>query len=63
MAATDEKTPAPLGEDEMWFDKSKNIDSEWAEVSVTTTTGRKVRYRIPRRTYFEDIDQKLATPH
>ncbi|SEB44328.1 hypothetical protein SAMN04489727_1792 [Amycolatopsis tolypomycina] len=43
-----------------WFEHRKNIDGEWAEVSLTTCNGDHVSYRIPRRTLFKDLDEALT---
>lgn len=49
---------APTGRiDEPWFDDLRIVNSEWVEISVTTTYGRKVRYRIPRQTLFAAADE------
>ena len=47
-------------EEGSWFERRQNIDSEWAEVSLTTRTGDHVSYRIPRRTLFKDLDEALT---
>jgi hypothetical protein len=40
-----------------WYDKVEVVDAEWINVSVTTTNGDQVHYRIPRRTWFHKIDE------
>jgi hydroxyacyl-ACP dehydratase HTD2-like protein with hotdog domain len=40
-----------------WYDKVEVVDTEWIKVSVTTSNGDQVHYRIPRRTWFHKIDQ------
>jgi hypothetical protein len=40
-----------------WYDDAEVVDGEWIEVSVTTSNGEKVYYRIPRRTLFHRIDK------
>jgi hypothetical protein len=44
--------------EEQWFDDFRVVDSEWAEVSVTTSRGERVYYRVPRRTLFRKIDEQ-----
>jgi hypothetical protein len=44
-------------EGEELFEETRVIDQEWAEFSLTTTSGEYVSYRIPRRTLFDEIDQ------
>lgn len=41
----------------IWFDDVHNIDDEWVEVGVKTNIGNYVRYRVPRRTGFDKVDQ------
>jgi hypothetical protein len=45
------------GDADTWFDEVHVVDQEWVEVSLRTPVGRHVRYRIPRRTLFQKVDQ------
>ena len=56
---TDERRVAETGAEagEPWFHDARIVDSEWVEFSVTTSRGDTVRYRVPRRTTFEGIDE------
>ena len=38
------------------FDAARPVDREWMELSVTTSEGNQVYFRVPRRTLFRDID-------
>lgn len=57
----------PLGngvassEKEPWFDYARDIDPEWIELRVTTKDGEHVYYRIPRRTFFQEIDEVTSS--
>lgn len=42
---------------DQWFNAARVVDQEWVEYSVTTSKGKQVFYRIPRRTLFATIDE------
>jgi hypothetical protein len=46
-------------EGEDLFEETRVIDQEWAEFSLTTTSGNYVTYRIPRKTLFDEIDEAI----
>lgn len=50
------------GIDEPWFDDIHIVNREWVEISVTTTGGRKVWYRVPRQTLFKVADEVQDSP-
>lgn len=51
---------APALAESAWYDDVRVLDNEWIEIGVTTPSGEKVYYRIPRRTLFASID--MSTP-
>jgi hypothetical protein len=56
----DSQSRSPISADGPWFDEVEPIDDDWTTVRVLTLSGERVRYRIPRRTYFEDLDEAAA---
>jgi hypothetical protein len=54
------RTPAsPDAAGDRWFDDAQIIDEDWIELSLTTPGGEHVRYRIPRRTHFDTVDNAV----
>jgi hypothetical protein len=45
-------------DDDVWFHDPQVVDPEWLEFSLTTPVGNQVRYRVPQRTLFEEMDQE-----
>lgn len=49
--------------DEPWFDDIHVVNHEWVEITVTTTRGQKVWYRVPRQTLFKVADEVDDSPN
>lgn len=48
------------GSGERWFDDVRIVDQECVEISVTTSHGEKIYYRILRRTLFSNVDESAS---
>ena len=59
MTASDGASLTAPERHEQWFDKARIVDRNWVELSLTTPVGDSVSYRIPRWTFFEEIDQEI----
>ncbi|MFD4636940.1 hypothetical protein ACFWN2_06470 [Lentzea sp. NPDC058436] len=58
MTASDGASLAASDRHDQWFDEARVVDLNWVELSLTTPVGDSVSYRIPRWTFFKEIDQE-----
>lgn len=40
-----------------WFSDAEVVDSDWVEIVVQKEGGESIRFRVPRRTHFDKVDQ------
>lgn len=57
MKDASDHVSATRSDDDAWFDEMRIVDAEWVEVRVRTSKGNQARYRVPRRTLFDKVDQ------